>query len=125
MEQVGQVLVNCVKRTAKYVLSILSNDGQSNVSRQICTSDLPIEINPVTTCDDKQDKNLMRLEEKVTGLEKKVDQILLLLNSSSSTEESVKYPSSPLLHSCEEKLSLPGQTVPLTITLYTFNYCRS
>ena len=56
----------------------------------------------MTTCDDKQDKNLTQLEEKVTRLEKKVDQILLFLNSNSSTEESVKYPSSPLLHSCEE-----------------------
>ena len=86
------------------IAQILSNDGQSNVSRQVCTLDLPIEINPVTTCDDKQIKNLTRLEEKVTRLEKKVDRILLLLNhmTNSSTKESVKYPSSPLLHSCEK-----------------------
>ena len=38
---------------------------------------IPIEINPVTTCDDKQDKNLTRLE--ATLLEEKIDHILRLL----------------------------------------------
>ena len=34
------------------IAQILSNDGHSNVSRQVCTLDLHIEINPATTCDD-------------------------------------------------------------------------
>ena len=79
----------------------------------------------MTTCDDKQDKNLTRLEEKVTRLEKKVDQILLLLNSNSSTEESVKYPSSPLLHSCEEiKSTWPDSTSDFYIIADTAGHAR-
>ena len=91
------------------IAQILSNDGQSNVSRQVCTLDIPIEINPVTTCDDKLDKNLTRLEEKIvrvenkaTLLEEKIDHILGLLENNCSIDNLDKYPSSPLLHSCEE-----------------------
>ena len=47
------------------IAQILSSDGQSNVSRQVCTLDIPIEINQVTTCDDKQ----LKQEPNATGRE--------------------------------------------------------
>ena len=89
---------------------VLSIDRQNKVPKQVC-----LEIN---NFDDNQESNITRLEErmirmegKTNLLEEKIDHVLRLLNSNSSTEESVKYPSSPLLHSCEEiKSTWPEST---------------
>ena len=95
-------MIRYILKISLFMVAIISTGGQSKIPQQVCTLNLPIEISPVSTCDEKQDNNSTWLKEKVIQLEDKVDRILLLLNDSSNNKNSVKNPSSPLLHSCED-----------------------